>query len=138
VTEQLTLWDDPKPEPPPAVDWDAKQRCEGCGRDVRRYDYMTGHGPIPGDEWGDCLSRRLRRNHVISFARAVSTRGVWPGRIRPKKWKPNQAWDDLEDAIRLARESGVTDDWITRVVLGELACGGRVYDPVIYRAVMSA
>lgn len=128
---QLMLWDTPAAEPREA--W-TPIACPSCGiTEANEYAHQINHGGI--EAWGECMTRKLARSHVHSYARAISTRGVWPGRERPKQWKRADAESDLFDACERARRASITDAEIQGIVLAELACGGRLTDRVIYRAV---
>lgn len=114
--DQLELWETPKP---PVIDWREEVTCASCGAITTRALFTMNHTEERG-RW--CLSKTLRRNHVISYARAIATAGEWPSRKGSgpaKGWTVEQGYDSLREAIALAKERGVTDEHIAECVARE-------------------
>lgn len=116
MSEQLTLWDAPTL---PVIDWREEVTCTSCGAMTTRALFTMNHTEDP-DRW--CISKVLRRNHVISYARAIATAGEWPSRkgTGPAKgWTLENGYDNLREAIALAKERGVTDEHIAECLDNE-------------------
>lgn len=114
--DQLELWETPAP---PVIDWREEVTCTSCGAVTTRALAQMNHTE-DADRW--CISKLLRRNHVISYARAIATAGEWPGRkgTGPAKgWTVEKGYDNLREAIELAKERGVTDDMIAEILARE-------------------
>jgi hypothetical protein len=117
MTEQLALWEPPAS---PVIDWSEEVACTSCGAVTTRALAQMNHNQEPDGRW--CISKTLRRNHVISYARAIATAGEWPGRkgTGPAKgWTVEKGYANLREAIELAKDRGVTDQHITEILASE-------------------